>query len=151
MKEKRQKRIIDLIENNQIETQEELANLLIQDGFTVTQATVSRDIKELNLFKAPLKDGRQAYAVAKHIELETSAKEKYIRVLQDNIVSLDTAGNLLVIKTASGMGMAVGTAVDALEIKEIIGCVAGDDTVMCAVKNADRTEEVRFYLEHLKK
>ncbi len=149
MKEKRQKRIIDLIENNQIETQEELANLLIRDGFAVTQATVSRDIKELSLFKAPQKDGKQVYAVAKKTEIQNATEEKYIRVLKDSTASIEAAGNLLVIKTGAGMGMAVGTAIDALHIKEIIGCIAGDDTVMCALKHHEKASQVQHYLEHL--
>ena len=73
---------------------------------------------------------------------------KYMRVLNDGILSIDTAGNILVIKTVSGMAMAVGAAVDAINIKEVVGCIAGDDTIMCVVKNADNAEKVKEYLEN---
>lgn len=146
MKTKRQRKILDLISNYDIETQEELANLLIDNGFTVTQATVSRDIRELNLTKIPAKSGRQKYVVSNSMTMVPNSK--YMRVLNDGILSIETAGNILVIKTVSGMAMAVGAAVDAINIKEIVGCIAGDDTIMCVIKNADNSETVKKYLEN---
>lgn len=145
MKTKRQRKIIELISDYNIETQEELANLLIDKGFTVTQATVSRDIRELNLTKIPVKGGGQKYALPANKAMVSS--NKYMRVLVDGILSIDTAGNILVLKTVSGMAMAVGAAIDAMNLKDIIGCIAGDDTVMCVVKNADDSESVKEYLE----
>ena len=146
MKTRRQRKIIELISDYDIETQEELAGMLMDNGFTVTQATVSRDIRELNLTKIPVNGGKQKYAVpnSKTIALNS----KYMRVLNDGILSIETAGNILVIKTVSGMAMAVGAAVDAINIKGIIGCIAGDDTIMCVVKNADNSDEVKEYLEN---
>lgn len=146
MKTRRQRKIIELISDYDIETQEELAGMLMDNGFAVTQATVSRDIRELNLTKMPVEGGKQKYAVpnSKAIALNS----KYMRVLNDGILSIETAGNILVIKTVSGMAMAVGAAVDAVNIKEIVGCIAGDDTIMCVVKNADDSDKVKEYLEN---
>lgn len=146
MKAKRQRKIIELISDYNIETQEELANLLIENGFAVTQATVSRDIRELNLTKIPAENGRQKYAVPNSTTIVLNSK--YMRVLNDGILSIETAGNILVIKTVSGMAMAVGAAVDAINIKEIVGCIAGDDTIMCVVKHAEDSEKVKEYLDN---
>ena len=112
MKGNRHAKIIELIQKNHIETQEELAEYLNQEGFKVTQATVSRDIRDLKLTKVPDKNGKQRYAV--HQNEENSMGEKYIRVLRDGFLSMDMAQNILVIKTVSGMAMAVCAAIDAM-------------------------------------
>lgn len=147
MKTKRQRKIIELISDYDVETQEELANLLIKNGFAVTQATVSRDIRELNLTKVSIKNGKQKYTVPNSAPMVLSSK--YMRVLNDGVLSIETAGNIMVIKTVSGMAMAVGAAVDAINIKEIVGCIAGDDTIMCVIKNAENSEKVKEYLEDI--
>lgn len=146
MKTKRQRKIIELITDYNIETQEELASRLIDSGFAVTQATVSRDIRELNLAKTPCENGKQKYTVPSSMTIVLNSK--YMRVLNDGILTIETAGNLLVIKTVSGMAMAVAAAVDAINIKEVVGCIAGDDTVMCAIKDAEECETVKEYLEN---
>lgn len=146
MKTKRQRKIIELITDYNIETQEELANLLIENGFAVTQATVSRDIRELNLTKIPVNGGGQKYVVPAHGTMTSGSK--YKRVLSDGVLSMETAGNILVLKTVAGMAMAVGAAVDAIQMKEIIGCIAGDDTVMCVVKDAEQSETIKTDLEN---
>lgn len=147
MKSKRQRKIIEIIENNDIDTQEELANKLVEAGFSVTQATVSRDIRELNLIKVSGKTKKQKYAVSdSNLKMING---KYMRVLSDGILSIETAGNILVIKTVSGMAMAVGAAVDAINLKDIVGCIAGDDTIMCAIKNAENSQAVKEYIEDL--
>ncbi len=140
MKQKRQDKMIELIERRTIETQEELAKLLKQAGFDVTQATVSRDIRELKLTKMPSQDGRQKYVVT-NIK-EDHMNDKYIRVLRDGYLSMDTAQNILVIKTVSGMAMAVAAAIDALKFEEIVGCIAGDDTIMAAGRSVEETKTV---------
>ena len=140
MKQKRQDKMIELIERRTIETQEELAKLLKQAGFDVTQATVSRDIRELKLTKMPAQDGRQKYVVT-NIK-EDHMNDKYIRVLRDGYLSMDTAQNILVIKTVSGMAMAVAAAIDALKFEEIVGCIAGDDTIMAAGRSVEETKNV---------
>lgn len=135
MKTKRQTKILELIQKHDIETQEELSAYLTREGFQVTQATVSRDIRELKLTKIAMDNGRQRYAVLS--DSDTGMAEKLVRVLREGFVSMDYAGNILVIKTVSGMASAVGAAVDAMKLSEIIGSIAGDDTLMCVI----RTEE----------
>ena len=145
MKTKRQQKIIELITNYDIETQEELAAKLVENGFNVTQATISRDIRELNLTKIATKGGKQKYAVQSSSDIVSNSK--YMRVLNDGIITMDTAGNILVVKTVSGMAMAVAAALDAMQIKEILGCIAGDDTIMCVVKHAEETDRVKEHIE----
>ena len=145
MKTKRQRKIIELITNYDIETQEELAAKLVENGFNVTQATISRDIRELNLTKIATKGGKQKYAVQSSSDIVSYSK--YMRVLNDGIITMDTAGNILVVKTVSGMAMAVAAALDAMQIKEILGCIAGDDTIMCVVKHAEETDRVKEHIE----
>ena len=137
MKTARHAKIIEIINKYNIETQEELADKLNEAGFQVTQATVSRDIRELKLMKISENGERQRNVVFQNKEGWKS--EKYIRVLRDGFVSMDMAQNILVIKTASGMAMAVALALDELHWNEIVGCVAGDDTVMCAIRTVDDT------------
>ena len=137
MKVNRHAKIVELINKYQIETQEELAERLNQVGFHVTQATVSRDIRDLKLTKVPAENGKQKYAVLE--SGNTAMGEKYIRILRDGFVSMDMAQNILVVKTVSGMAMAVGAALDAMKWTELVGCIAGDDTVMCAVRSVDDT------------
>ena len=145
MKTKRQRKIIELITNYDIETQEELAAKLVENDFNVTQATISRDIRELNLTKIATKGGKQKYAVQSSSDIVSNSK--YMRVLNDGIITMDTAGNILVVKTVSGMAMAVAAALDAMQIKEILGCIAGDDTIMCVVKHAEETDRVKEHIE----
>ena len=137
MKIARHAKIIDLINRYEIETQEELAERLNQEGFSVTQATVSRDIRELKLTKISMNGGRQKYAVM-HAH-STELDEKYLRVLKDGFVSMDMAQNILVVKTVSGMAMAVAAAIDAMHWPEVAGSIAGDDTIMCAIRSVDDT------------
>lgn len=137
MKVKRHKMIVELIGKYEIETQEELAKKLNEAGYQVTQATVSRDIRELKLIKVSTDGGKQKYVIQQ--EHMDPANEKYIRVLKDSFVSMDMAQNILVIKTVSGMAMAAAAALDAFHFHEIVGCIAGDDTIMCAVRSVDQT------------
>lgn len=140
MKIARHAKIVDLINKYDIETQEELAERLNEEGFRVTQATVSRDIRELKLTKIPISHGKQKYAV---MSAQSAAMdEKYLRVLKDGFASMDMAQNILVIKTVSGMAMAVAAALDSMHWPEIAGCIAGDDTIMCAVRSVDDTLRV---------
>ncbi len=139
MKVSRHAKIIELITHNNIETQEELADLLNKSGFKVTQATVSRDIRDLKLTKVSVDGGRQRYVVHQTEKIDNQMNEKYIRVLRDGFVSMDMAQNMLVIKTVAGMAMAVAAAIDAMNWGEVVGCIAGDDTIMCAIRSVDDT------------
>ena len=136
MKLERHSKIVELIGKYEIETQEELAEHLKQAGYKVTQATVSRYIRELKLTKVQSENGRQRYMVMQN---QTAFSDKYIRILKDGYVSMDMAQNILVIKTVSGMAMAVAAAVDAMNWNEVVGCIAGDDTIMCAIRSVDDT------------
>ena len=147
MKSKRQRKILELISEHNVETQEELANLLMNCGFRVTQATVSRDIRELNLSKTSTGNGGQKYTAP--VSTAITNDSKYMRVLKDGILSMDCAENMLVIKTVSGMAMAVGAAVDAIESKEILGCIAGDDTIMCVIRDKKDAINVKEMISNM--
>ena len=140
MKSSRQNKIVEIIKKYHVETQEELADYLEKAGFTVTQATVSRDIRELKLTKVPTESGRSKYAV--HQGATSALNDKLVRVLRDAFISMDKAQNILVIKTVSGMAMAAAAALDSLELDAIVGCIAGDDTIMCAIRTNEQTDEV---------
>lgn len=145
MKKKRHEKIVEIIEEYPVGTQEELASLLEDNGFIVTQATVSRDIRELHLSKVPAAGGAQRYVLIR--KDETRLGEKYIRVLRDGFISIDAAQNLIVLKTVSGMAMAVAAAIDAMNLKEVVGSIAGDDTIMIAVRT---TEEAKRLIDKIK-
>ena len=140
MKTNRQSKIIEIIQKNEVETQDELSALLEKDGFRVTQATVSRDVRELKLTKIPTASGRQKYAVI--TDAPENLSKKYERVLREGFLSMDMAQNILVIKTVSGMASAVCAAIDAMKMREIVGSIAGDDTIMCAIRTVDDTYAV---------
>lgn len=136
MKNKRQKKILELIVRYEIGTQEELMEKLRESGFDVTQATVSRDIREMKLTKVET-HGKLHYVAFR--ETDEDMKEKYERVFCEGFISMDNAQNILVIKTVSGMAMAVAAALDSMEFNEIVGSIAGDDTIMCAIRSLDDT------------
>lgn len=147
MKVKRHNEIIELVKTREIGTQEELLDLLKSKGYDVTQATISRDIRELNLTKINAGD-KQKYAV---IVKDEEFSDKYVRVLKEGFVSMLSSGNLIVLRTVVGMAMAVATAIDALEMSEIVGCIAGDDTIFIAVSENSSTLDVMNKLKKLTK
>ncbi len=140
MKGNRHQKIIELVDNYSIETQEELAERLKEEGYQVTQATVSRDIRALKLSKVSCGNGKQKYIAIK--QDDAGLNDKYIRVLKDGFVSMDKAQNILVIKTAPGLAMAVAAAIDGMQMEEIVGSIAGDDTIMAAVRTVEDTQVV---------
>lgn len=133
MKNARHQQILELIRNEDIETQEELADRLKAKGFQVTQATVSRDIRQLELKKVAMKGGRSRYMVSPGGV--TALSQRYSRVLRESYVSVEISINIAVIKTVSGMAMAAAAALDSLDWPELLGCIAGDDTVMCILRD----------------
>lgn len=140
MKVRRQAKILELVNQYDIETQDELAGHLKEEGYKATQATISRDIRELKLMKISTGGGHQKYTA-----IESGSEklvEKYLRVLTDGFVEMDMAGNIVVIRTVSGMAMAVAAALDAMNWSEIAGCIAGDDTIFCAVHTQDEAAAV---------
>ncbi len=135
MKNARHQQILLLIRVYDVETQEELAELLNKTGFNVTQATVSRDIRQLQLQKVHTRNGRQKYAQSADGSVDLS--QRYRRVLKDAYVSMDVSGNIAVLRTISGMAMAAAAALDSLDWQELLGCIAGDDTIMCVLRSPD--------------
>lgn len=135
MKYSRHSKILEIIENEEIETQEDLASSLRECGFNVTQATVSRDIKELRLIKVLTKSGRYKYATIK--QHENTITERFIKIFKDSVVSIDNAENIIVIKTLIGAANAAAAALDALDIKDAVGTIAGDDTIFVLMRTTD--------------
>jgi transcriptional regulator of arginine metabolism len=146
MKEKRHQKILEIIQTYYVENQIDLVHYLRQEGFDATQATVSRDIRELGLVKVGTEMGGMRYQCRTREDFPL--EEKFLLILREGILSIETAENLLVIRTVSGMAMAVAAAIDAMRFQEIAGSIAGDDTVMAAVRT---TEETKIALGKLKK
>ena len=140
MKIARHAKILELIENYDIETQEELAQKLCDEGYIVTQATVSRDIREMKLTKIATEKGRQKYAVISGNDTEIT--ERLTRVFREAVVKMDYAQNMIVLKTLEGMGMAVAVALDNMQNSEILGTIAGDDTVFCVVRTHNQAAAI---------
>lgn len=129
----RQSHILKLIKLHEIETQEELSALLKRDGFTITQATVSRDLKELGLIKALTRNGRYKYAT-----METNfdaLRERLTNIFKNSVLAIDSSGRMVIIKTISGAASITASAIDVLDMHEIIGTIAGDDTVFIAISD----------------
>ncbi len=146
MKNARHQQILDLIRNEQIETQEELADRLKEAGFPVTQATISRDIRQLSLRKVGNASGKSYYTTA---DPPGDFAVRYQRVLKETFVSLDISVNLAVVKTASGMAMAAAAAIDAFDWPEVLGCIAGDDTILIVLRDPEDAQAFRKRMESL--
>lgn len=140
MKSVRQVAILDIIEKQDIETQEELAEALRKRGIQVTQATVSRDIKELRLLKVLTSNGVYKYATAD--KAENGLNERFIRMLSESLLSVTAANNLIVVKTLSGSANMAGEALDSMHWPEILGSLAGDNTILLIVRSNEETPEV---------
>jgi transcriptional regulator of arginine metabolism len=134
-------KIRELIANEEIETQDELVDRLKQDGFNVTQATVSRDIKELHLVKVPLIDGRYKYSLP--ADQRFNPLQKLKRSLMDAFVRIDQAGHLLVMKTMPGNANAIGALIDNLDWEEILGTICGDDTILIICRTEEDTQLIK--------
>ena len=140
MKARRQALIREIVESQSIQTQEELAQALGERGMVVTQATVSRDIKEMHLLKVLAEDGSYRYATMDREEQGTN--ERLIRMLSDSVVSMDSANNLIVIRTLPGSAHVAGEAVDCLKWPEVLGTIAGDNTILVIVRSNEDVEAV---------
>lgn len=135
MKNARQNKILELIENNDVDTQDTLIKLLLESGFSVTQTTVSRDIRQLNLVKATTPGGSYKY-VSPDIRASSGAPVLN-SALTDAVIKIEAAENIVVIKTFAGMANALAVCVDSLHLPEIVGSVAGDDTILLVIKNCE--------------
>ena len=140
MKAARHAMILDLIANNCVETQDELTNLLKRNDFIVTQATVSRDMKELRLLKVLTENGKYKYATVD--KAEASFADRFLRIFANSVLSIGSAGNIVVIKTISGSANAAAEAIDSLKWPEIAGSIAGDNTIFVAISDACPMHEI---------
>ena len=139
MKNKRHEAILEIIQQKNIATQEELQKELCARGFAVTQATVSRDIRRLRLMKQQVSGGRNIYVLPSGKGDQENSR--LIRVLRDSVRGVDSAQNILVIRTDAGMAMAAAAAIDNLTITGILGCIAGDDTIMAVLQSPEAAEQ----------
>jgi transcriptional regulator of arginine metabolism len=148
MKSKRQQKILELIENYNINTQEELISRLNDAGYVATQATISRDIRELKLVKAMMADGMYKYV---HPTKRDAPAPRFNSALGESVVRIDSAGNMIVLRTYPGMAQAVASAVDAMNMHSILGCVAGDDTIIIVSRDEQSSAEISAKLKELMK
>ena len=149
MKNARQTAILSIIEQYDVETQEELAGRLKEMGIVVTQATVSRDIKELRLLKVLSGSGGYKYATAD--KAEHGLSERFVRMFRDSVLSIDFAGNIVVVKTLAGSANAAAEAIDSMRLPEILGTMAGDNTILVIVHNdAEAAQIVKRFHDMLK-
>lgn len=149
MKSARQEKILEIINKYEVETQEDLIARLIDEGMSVTQATVSRDIRELKLTK--VLTGRGSYRYIRSDRNRGTENVRFNNALADSIQNVDYAGNLIVLKTFPGLASAVATGIDAMHMIEILGCVAGDDTIMIVARNEDVASEISEKLKSMMK
>ncbi len=149
MKYQRHMKILELVQTEAIETQEQLLERLCSNGFSVTQATVSRDIKELRLYKRLDKNGRSRYDVESSASDHIVQPERYQGILRDGIRNIDTAGHLVVVKCYAGMAQAVCAAIDAIRFEGVVGSIAGDDTIFLAIKTSDDAKLLMYDLKRI--
>ncbi len=149
MRYSRQNKILDLIKNNEIETQDKLASMLRDEGFEVTQATISRDIKELQLIKVLTGNGKYKYAVSKRSDAPIS--DRFVKIFRETIISCKSSHNLILIKTLSGCGGAAGEAVDNIGLSHIVGTVAGDNTMLVVVDEEENVAEIMDLFDRMLK
>ncbi len=142
---KRQSKILEIINNQSIETQDDLVRELYSNGFKVTQATISRDIKDLGLIKAATEGGVSRYVTVKSVDYIISTK--LINVFKEAVVSFTTANNLVVVKTLSGCSTNVGMVVEQLNIPELVGCVSGYDTILMVTQTTEDAITLKNKLE----
>lgn len=147
MKNKRQEKILEIIGRYDIETQDDLIDRLEREGFAVTQATVSRDIRELKLSKVLTGRGTYRYVRGEHNSVDVNVK--FNNALVESIQRVDYAGNIIVLKTYPGLASAVATGIDAINMVEILGSIAGDDTIMVVVRDENSAEEIADKLKNM--
>lgn len=140
MKSYRQTAILSLIEQQDIKTQEELAMKLRERGISVTQATISRDIKELRLLKVLTPGGGYKYATAE--KAEHGVSDRFVRMFIDSVISIGYSGNIIVFKTLSGSANVAGEAIDSMRWPEVLGTLSGDNTIMVVVRNEEDAHAV---------
>ena len=146
MKNDRQTRILEIIEREPIDTQEQLQQRLLEEGITCTQATISRDIKQLHLIKEPIGQGKYRYAVSVQRN-RLNVADKLRTIFRESVNSIDYAQNIVVIKTMAGLANAAGEAVDSMKVPYMVGSLAGDNTVLLVMRD---TESAETFCEEIK-
>jgi len=144
----RQLKILDIISKHDVDTQEELVDYLRSEGFAVTQATVSRDIKEKGIIKTLSSDGRH-YKYAAQQTKEATAADKFLSMFKNTVISIKSSGNLIVLKTEAGSAGPAAELIDKLSYDEVLGVIAGDNTIFVAVDGLDHVDTIRRRLEDL--
>lgn len=144
----RQMKILELIAKNEIDTQEELVAMLREEGFKVTQATVSRDIKDMNILKTLTDDGKRYKYIAQPPK-EMNQTDKFVRLFKSTVLSIKSSENLIVLKTETGSASPAAALIDRLDFMEVLGVIAGDDTIFVAVDSVDHTDMIVEKLEDL--
>lgn len=144
----RQLKILDIISKHDVDTQEELVDYLRSEGFVVTQATVSRDIKEMGIIKTLSSDGRH-YKYAAQQTKEATAADKFLSMFKNTVISIKSSGNLIVLKTEAGSAGPAAELIDKLSYDEVLGVIAGDNTIFVAVDGLDHVDTIRRRLEDL--
>lgn len=148
MKSNRQEKIIQLITENAIETQEEILVYLREHGFDVTQATVSRDIKQLKLVKTQTNDGRYKYSVSSNNSRE-NISSKFVSLFSETVTEIDYANNIVVVKCYVGMANAACAAFDSMKFEGVVGSLSGDDTIFIAMRNEEMAKELTAELKKI--
>lgn len=146
MRYSRQNKIIEIITNTEVDTQEKLAALLRENGFEVTQATISRDIKELQLVKTLSSSGKYKYTVSTSKDLPVT--DRFIKIFRQTVTSVDSSGNIILVKTLPGCANAAGEAIDNSNLPHIKGSIAGDNTLLLV---ADKEENVPAIIDEFNK
>ncbi len=141
MKFRRHKKILEIISEYNVETQEELIDKLKESGFEVTQATISRDIKELRLVKISTENNTYKYAISGQDDGIISSK--YRNIVADTVIKADSANNIVVLKTYSGMAQAAAAAIDGMDLNNVVGCVAGDDNIIIVMRSTEAADEIK--------
>ena len=150
MKSRRHQKLLEAIRSNIIETQEQLADYLANEGLSVTQATISRDIKELRLMKVPIGNGKYKYSVPAERDV-VDINKRIERLFKDSVVSVEDSDSLIVVKTIKGAAMGVAAMADDLEWPEILGSIAGDDTIFLVIKPITAVVDVLARLNKLRR
>lgn len=145
---KRQLKILDIIAKHDINTQEELVDYLRSEGFSITQATISRDIKELGIIKTLASDGKH-YKYSAQQTKEASAADKYLNMFKNTVLSIKSTGNLIILRTEVGSAGPAAELIDKLSYDEVLGVIAGDNTIFVAVDRLDHVDMIRRRLEEL--
>ena len=147
MRLSRQNKILEIIKTNEVETQDQLLDLLRDAGYSVTQATVSRDIRELQLIKGQTRDGRHRYMAGNYDDRPLS--ERFKKIFRETVLSYEVAQNLIVVKTLSGCSGAAGEAIDCLSLEHVVGSISGDNTLLVIVDHEDNVSGVTSEFDNL--